>query len=525
MRQSSILKRFGGRAWPLLVLTALVAVLLGAGLAQTDSVEAIGEPVVISEVDLAGADASITITNEGADAIDISGWFVCNFPAYWPIPAGTTLAAGGSLVIHAGDGTDTADEIFAGGGYGALTGGAAGEVAIYNSGVFDSAEAIVSYVAWDGGGLRKTVGQDAGLWGEGDVSTAAGDVIELTGDGTDADSYTVEVAVFTPDALTYGATLSGDNQPTPVETDASGGFSLEASGGAANYTLAVIGIQGASQAHIHQGAEGTNGGVVAFLAAHDPAVSGDPHTEGTLRTSDLIGALEGDWAGFLAGLADGTLYVNVHTAANPGGELRGQIGAGTDGSVYVWVPVPAGSSLFGWFGLDTDSAALLAGNSALTRIWWLASTGWILDSEDLPGALRNTIAVTSSTGLLLIASEDTMIQVPLVALGGLSAGIAALDDSGASGVASFTAYGGGSRIRVAVLGLTEGDHANHVHHGSCDEQGDIHVPLSDLGAGADGDANGATVVPDLGLDHFASGHYIAVHELVTFAVIACGDVN
>ncbi|MCZ6545613.1 MAG: CHRD domain-containing protein [Chloroflexi bacterium] len=519
------MKRFGGRALPLLVLTALVAVLLGAGLAQTDRVEAIGEPVVISEVDLAGADASITITNEGADAIDISGWFVCNFPAYWPIPAGTTLDAGASLEIHAGDGTDTADEIFAGGGYGALTGGAAGEVAIYNDFNFESADSIVAYVAWDGGGFRKGLAQEAGLWGDTDVSTAAGDVIELTGDGTDADSYTVAVAVFTPDALTYGATLSGDAQPTPVETDASGGFSLEAWGGVASYTLAVIGIEAFSQAHIHQGAEGTDGGVVAFLATHDPAVSGDPHTEGTLRTGDLIGALEGDWAGFLAGLADGTLYVNVHTAANPGGELRGQIDAGTDGSVYVWVPVPAGSSLFGWFGLDSESAELLADNSALTRIWWLAPTGWILDSEDLPSGLRNSIAITRGTGILVIASEDTMIQVPLVALGGLSAGLAAVDDSGVSGVASLVAYGGGTRIRVAVLGLTEGDHANHVHHGSCDQQGEIHVPLSDLSAGADGEASGATVWTDNGIDHFASGHYVAVHELVTFAVITCGDVN
>ena len=84
-------------------------------------------------------------------------------------------------------------------------------------------------------------------------------------------------------------------------------------------------------------------------------------------------------------------------------------------------------------------------------------------------------------------------------------------------------YAGWLRIRRA--GLTEGDHANHVHHGSCAEQGDIHVPLSDLSAGADGDASGTTVWPDNGIDHFASNHYVAAHELVTFAVIACGDVK
>ena len=111
--------------------------------------------------------------------------------------------------------------------------------------------------------------------------------------------------------------------------------------------------------------------------------------------------------------------------------------------------------------------------------------------------------------------------------GALTAAIAAVDDSGVSGTATLHASGDGTAIQVTAAGLTEGDHANHLHHGSCAdaELGAIHVPLSDLSAGADGDASGATVWPDNGIDHFASGHYVAVHELVTFAVIACGDVK
>jgi hypothetical protein len=34
-----------------------------------------------------------------------------------------------------------------------------------------------------------------------------------------------------------------------------------------------------------------------------------------------------DFAGFLEALRSGELYVNVHTAANPGGEIRSQIDA------------------------------------------------------------------------------------------------------------------------------------------------------------------------------------------------------
>jgi len=118
-------------------------------------------------------------------------------------------------------------------------------------------------------------------------------------------------------------------------------------------------------------------------------------------------------------------------------------------------------------------------------------------------------------------------EPPAIPLSGLTAAIAAVDGSALSGVATLSAAGDGTAIQVTVEGLSEGDHANHVHHGSCAdaELGAIHVPLSDLSAGADGDASGATVWPDNGLDHFASNHYVAVHELVTFAVIGCGDVS
>ena len=313
-----------------------------------------------------------------------------------------------------------------------------------------------------------------------------------------------------------------------METTAVGGFAIQLSGGTATYTLAVVGIEAFSQAHIHQGAAGTNGGIIAFLASHDPAVSGDVLIEGTLRTSDLIGALAGDWDGFLADLVAGNLYVNVHTSANLGGEIRGQLAADTDATVNVSVDVPAGSSLFGWFGLDTGSGAVLASNDTLTGIWWLGPDGWILDSPILPDALRTDIAITSGTGILLLADAATSLDVTLARPNpDLTAALAPQDGSGVHGVATLSTAGDGTRIRVTVLGLSEGDHANHLHHGSCAdaELGAIHVPLSDLSAGADGDASGTTVWADNGIDHFASGHYVAAHELVTFAVIACGDVQ
>src|SRR5258708_5005294 len=75
-------------------------------------------------------------------------------------------------------------------------------------------------------------------------------------------------------------------------------------------TVTPTGVQG-TMAHIHRGARGTNGGVAIGLAK-----SGDTYTvpDGT-KLSDA------DQAAFKAG----NLYVNVHSAANKGGEIRAQI--------------------------------------------------------------------------------------------------------------------------------------------------------------------------------------------------------
>jgi hypothetical protein len=77
---------------------------------------------------------------------------------------------------------------------------------------------------------------------------------------------------------------------------------------------------------------------------------------------------------------------------------------------------------------------------------------------------------------------------------------------------------------VSLEGLPEGAHANHIHHGSCAAQGEVHVPLTQLTAET---PTGTTEVPDLPLDHFATGHYYAVHtggDDAPGEVIACGDV-
>ena len=106
-------------------------------------------------------------------------------------------------------------------------------------------------------------------------------------------------------------TLSGDQEVPPVASAGSGsgtiviGADKSVSGG-----VTSTGIAGTA-AHIHEAAPGKNGGVMIPLTK-----SGDAYAvPAGAKLSDA------QFKSFEAG----NLYVNVHTAANPGGEIRGQL--------------------------------------------------------------------------------------------------------------------------------------------------------------------------------------------------------
>ncbi len=142
------------------------------------------------------------------------------------------------------------------------------------------------------------------------------------------------VFVMAPGALarptTYTTHLTGASEVPPVDTDAVGQAVLRLSrdGTELHYRLIVANIDDVTQAHIHVGAEDGNGPVVAFLfgfVAEGVTTNGVLAT-GTITSDDLVGPLAGmSLADLVAALDSGGAYVNVHTLANPGGEIRGQI--------------------------------------------------------------------------------------------------------------------------------------------------------------------------------------------------------
>ncbi|KCZ70398.1 CHRD domain-containing protein [Candidatus Methanoperedens nitroreducens] len=136
------------------------------------------------------------------------------------------------------------------------------------------------------------------------------------------------------DDRNFAAHLLGNEEVPPVDTLAQGRatFRLNEDGTELSYRLNVSNIEDVSMAHIHLGAAGMNGPVVAWLYPGEPQPAVIPGrfdgvlAEGTITADNLVGPLEGQ---SLKALMDvmraGETYANVHTEQNPEGEVRGQI--------------------------------------------------------------------------------------------------------------------------------------------------------------------------------------------------------
>ena len=105
--------------------------------------------------------------------------------------------------------------------------------------------------------------------------------------------------------------LTGANEVPPVTTSASGDGAISiADDGSVSGSVTTKGVQGTA-AHIHMAAAGNNGPVIV------------PFTkEGDTYKAPAGAKLNADQ---LKAFKSGDLYVNVHSAANPNGEIRGQL--------------------------------------------------------------------------------------------------------------------------------------------------------------------------------------------------------
>lgn len=144
--------------------------------------------------------------------------------------------------------------------------------------------------------------------------------------GCDDDDLTgiIDIAEFTAD-LTGAA-----ERPDPVSTDATGDAFFDVDGATIRYLIVVEDIDDVTLAHIHNGDDDTAGPIVVelFNAGGDPVsfTDRDDLVEGSFTAADLeAGGGITTIDALIDAMEAGTVYVNVHTTDNPGGEIRGQI--------------------------------------------------------------------------------------------------------------------------------------------------------------------------------------------------------
>jgi hypothetical protein len=115
------------------------------------------------------------------------------------------------------------------------------------------------------------------------------------------------------------ALTPGEEVPAPSGVPAGAGgnaiLMFDAETRVVTYSITVQNLSGAPIAgHIHQAPPGTAGGIVVTLPSIPAAATGSASGTATLPSAGDVQALYNEG-----------LYVNVHTAANMGGEIRGQI--------------------------------------------------------------------------------------------------------------------------------------------------------------------------------------------------------
>ncbi len=139
-------------------------------------------------------------------------------------------------------------------------------------------------------------------------------------------SVPVRPAAVGSQAVHYVAHMTAANE-TPANTStATGTATFSLSGNRLSYRVTVKDLSGpATMAHIHVGATGASGPPVYSFEIKKVA-SGTLARGSIDLTKEVSKGVSGDSLKTL--LANGNAYVNVHTAAHPGGEIRGQVEKG-----------------------------------------------------------------------------------------------------------------------------------------------------------------------------------------------------
>ena len=275
----------------------------------------------------------------------------------------------------------------------------------------------------------------------------AGTQVNVTAVVTDEFGGLADVQVFfAPSEFTMHASLSGANEvPFPVETAATGNatFTVDIATGAVDYELDFTGITTPTMAHVHTGAAGQNGGVVKWLydatGANAPATI--PAVGSFTLTQDQI-----------ARMVQEGLYVNVHSADYPAGEIRGQItgaaSAFTDGdgkaTVQYTNPDPGDVMMYAF-----------AGNLVRTVLIRFVAPVVLSVTASPYAILADGVTSSDITAVVQDPNGNAIAGATVdfgTSLGNLSTGSSTTDDNGAA----ITKLAGTSVGRASVTATING---------------------------------------------------------------------
>lgn len=146
---------------------------------------------------------------------------------------------------------------------------------------------------------------------------------------------TIGTALASESKTVFRARLSGEAAGTGSDAHGNAVFMFKDDGSQVKYKLVVSGLEDTLQAHIHVApGPGLNGPIVLWLypdqAPFQPTLIASIFNgllgSGTTTPSDLTDAAGIDnFEQLQSAIEEGRAYVNVHTVANPGGEIRGTI--------------------------------------------------------------------------------------------------------------------------------------------------------------------------------------------------------
>ena len=152
-------------------------------------------------------------------------------------------------------------------------------------------------------------------WNSGSVTDGAHTITAIGRDALNNEGSATAVTVTVRNQVAFPVTLSGREElPANASiSSATGTLTINLASGTVTGFITVTGFT-AVAAHIHSSFAGTNGPVIVNFAADSASTGRWGPAAGATLTSAQVDAL-----------IAGGLYVNAHSAAFPGGEVRGQL--------------------------------------------------------------------------------------------------------------------------------------------------------------------------------------------------------